>query len=98
MSVELRIALVTYVVPALITGMLYLRQRRLSAKVAGEKVRAAIRVSDWEASQELRDEYRADNADLRRRLSIVEARVDVLTELLIRHGVPIPEWPQEREA
>lgn len=95
MSQELQLALATYVVPALLTALLALRGRRLASAAHEAKLRAGTRQSDWEASKEFRDELRADNADLRRRVQALEGRVQILTELLVRHGVPLPAFADE---
>lgn len=95
---EVQVALATYVVPALVTAYLVLRQRRVMAASKHEVVRAASRQTDWEASQELRDELRQDNADLRQRVTVLECRVKVLTELCMRHGLRVPDWLDKKGA
>lgn len=104
MSPELQIALATYVVPALITGYLVLRQRRLLLSSKAEATRAASRQSDWEAGADFRDELRRDNADLRcrlgraeRRVAVLERRVTLLTDLMVREGVPVPPWAKDED-
>lgn len=103
MTPELQQVTITYVVPALIMAYLEVRRRRLAAKEEERKTNLARRVSDFDMSSKLRDELyerwnecNESNETLRKRVAALEHRTDLLTDLLMRHGVPIPPW--EREA
>lgn len=109
MSPEIQQAVVAYVVPALILALLELRRRRLLNGSYKEKIEASRRVSDFELGQQLRDEIREENRELRERVegqdgeisglhgrvAQMEARVAVLSALILRHGIPLPDWPKE---
>lgn len=109
MSPEIQQAVVAYVVPALILALLELRRRRLLNGSYKEKIEASRRVSDFELGRQLRDEIREENRELRERVesqdeeivrlhsrvTSLEGRVAVLTELAMRHGIPLPDWPME---
>jgi hypothetical protein len=105
MTPELNVAFVTYVIPALVTALILLRQRRYDAEHKEFEMRHGARVAEWDMSREFRDELRSDNIDLRCRLSLAEQRVkalryrvDVLTDTLVRHGVAVPDWAQDDAA
>lgn len=103
MSPDLQQALVTYAVPALIMGYLELRRRRIQSKEHAVDADQNRRVSDFEMHAKFRDELwerwkevNEENSKLRDRLDVVERRLDIMTELVVRHGLPVPEWVEDR--
>jgi hypothetical protein len=98
-----QVAFVTYVVPALILLLLEFRRRRIAVGLKREQGAVTGRVSDLELGQRFRDEIwerwqhvNAENTALRRRIAALEKRVDLITEIVVRHGLrnELPEWTE----
>lgn len=104
MSESVQVAFVTYVVPALILLLLEFRRRRIAVGLKREQSVVTGRVSDLELGQKFRDEIwerwqhvNAENTALRGRIVALEKRVDILTEIVVRHGLR-SELPESEEA
>lgn len=110
MTEPVQVAFVAYVLPALVFGLFELRRYRATAAMKQEHAEAKAkqvadgsRVSDAEMQRQFRDEiwerWRAvndENEVLRRRIAALEERVDLITEIVVRHGLrnELPEWTE----
>lgn len=111
MTEPVQVAFVAYVLPALVFGLFELRRYRATAAMKQEHAEAKAkqvadgsRVSDAEMQRQFRDEiwerWRAvndENEVLRTRVGTLERKIDVVMEIIGRHGLrsELPEWLEE---